>query len=45
MAAEQIGFLSKDLVLATGCLVRIVDGENLHSDQPVYMLPMARLTI
>ena len=35
MAAEQISFLSKDLVLTTGCLVRIVDGENLHSDHPL----------
>jgi hypothetical protein len=45
MAAEQIGFLSKDLVFAAGCLVRIVNGEYLHSDQPVYLLPMAQLTI
>jgi hypothetical protein len=27
---EQVGFLGKDLILASGFLVRIVDCENLH---------------
>jgi hypothetical protein len=31
VGAQQIGFLGKDLILATGGLIRIVNGENLHA--------------
>ena len=34
MAAQQIGFLSKDLVFAAGRLIRIVHRENLHRINP-----------
>ena len=32
MRAQQIGFLGKDLILATGGLIRVVNRENLHGD-------------
>jgi hypothetical protein len=32
MGAQQIGFLGKDLILATGGLIRVVNRENLHGD-------------